>query len=142
MNTIERNGGSSVPPADGRRDTEEPAAPADGSAAGLFHLLWSNLSDVLGTAATATLIRRAARRAARRRPALAGLTIHRNGLGYQYAAPNRWHHAGDGSGADDLRLLLRELRLLLLEMTGPVVVRRLERIPPLRRLGMTLEEQT
>ena len=38
--------------------------PAGTSAAELFDLLWGTLADVLGTAATATLLRRSIRRAA------------------------------------------------------------------------------
>jgi hypothetical protein len=49
--------------------------PRAGSAAHLFVLLWDTLSNILGTAATATLIARAVKRATRFTPALADVLI-------------------------------------------------------------------
>src|SRR5947199_9375486 len=48
--------------------------PLDLSAAGLFEIIWDTLADVLGTAAVAAIVRRAARRAAATQPERAGLT--------------------------------------------------------------------
>ncbi len=54
----------------------------------LFTILWDALADLLGTAATATLLKGAARRAAARSPELAGLVIKRDGLIYRYTCPS------------------------------------------------------
>ena len=84
------------------------------AAADLFTLVWKNLVEVLGTAATATLIRRAATRVAVMTPEAAIEVVE----------------------PDD-----RELALLLRELTGPVVIRRLERIAPLREAGLSFGEE-
>jgi hypothetical protein len=111
------------------------AAGAELSIAALFTLLWDALADVLGTAATATLLRRAARRAAPRCPELGELTIAREKLEYRYTLPSAWAAGAEGTPLA-LRELVAELRPLLVELTGPVVVRRLERIPELRKRGI------
>jgi hypothetical protein len=41
-----------------------------------------------------------------------------------------------------LRELVRDLQLLLVEMTGQVVVRRLARVGPLRELGIVAGEES
>jgi hypothetical protein len=103
--------------------------------AALFTLIWDALADVLGTAATATLLRRAAGRAAPRCAELTELAIVREKLEYRYTLPSAW---ADGAGGTPLALreLVAELWPLLVELTGPVVVRRLERIPELRERGV------
>jgi hypothetical protein len=108
---------------------------AELSGAGLFTLLWESLADVLGTAATATLLRRAARRATPRSPELAELAITRDNLDYRYTVPSAWKEREDGTLLA-LRELVGELRPLLVEMTGQVVVRHLEKIPELRERGI------
>ena len=120
------------------------------SAAALFTLLWEGLADVLGTAATAVLVRRAARRAAPRNPELAELAISRENLEYRFTLPRAWTERADAANAaaaadaHALRELVGELRPLLVELTGPVVVRRLAQIPALRERGIVPsgEEQT
>jgi hypothetical protein len=118
------------------------AAGARLTAADLFKLLWEGLADVLGTAATAVIVRRAARRAASGNPELVDLVIVRETLDYRFTLPQAWTEPA----ADDraLRDLVRELRPLLIELTGPVVVRRLAQIPALRERGIVPagEEQT
>jgi hypothetical protein len=111
------------------------AARGELSGAGLFTLLWESLADVLGTAATATLLRRAAFRAAPRIPELAELDIARVNLDYQYTLPSTWKEREAGTMLP-LRELVGELRPLLVEMTGQVVVRHLEKIPELRERGI------
>ena len=111
------------------------AAGAGLSIAALFTLLWDALADVVGTAATATLLRRAARRAAPRCPELAELAISREKLEYRYTLPPAWAGGAEGTPLA-LRELVAELRPLLVELTGPVVIRRLERIPELRKRGI------
>jgi len=109
---------SSDPPGDGG-----PSDPAAGlSAAALFTILWESLSDVLGTAATATLLKRAARRAATRSPELSGLVIQREGLLYVYTVPPAWKDKSEGT-PPALRELVIELRPILIELTGQVVIR-------------------
>ena len=109
------------------------AAAAEPSAAVLFTVLWEALADVLGTAATATLLRRASRRAVPRCPQLAELAIQRENLGYRYTLPSAWKDAAEDAPIA-LRELVTELRPILIEMTGQVVVRHLEQVPELREL--------
>ena len=111
------------------------AAAGELSIAALFTLIWDALADVLGTATTAALLRRAARRAAPRCSELAELSISREKLEYRYTLPSTWAHDPDVTPLA-LRELVDELRPLLVELTGPVVFRRLERIPELRERGI------
>lgn len=106
------------------------------TASALFDLLWGTLADVLGTAATAVLLRRAAKRATSRDPALHGLVIQRETIGYTYTVPSAWQDYGKSAPEAALGELVHELRPLLLELTGSVVVQRLERVPALRTLGL------
>lgn len=102
----------------------------------MFGLLRDAMVDVMGCATTATLLRRAARRAAASAPELASLVIARDGFEYTYQLPAAW--TAPGAGRPDLAsmcVLLRELLPLLAELTGPVVVRRLATIPELHHCG-------
>ena len=104
------------------------------SIAALFTLLWNALADLLGPAATATLVKRAAKRAAARSPELAGLIIQRHLLVYSFTCPSGW--SGPSTGTPPvLRDLIDELRPLLVEMTGQLVIQRLEQIFELRARG-------
>jgi len=125
---------SKVPgPGNGR--LEGSTAGAELSVSDLFTILWDALADLLGTAATATLLKRAARRAAGRNPELAGLAIQREGLGYSYTCPSGW--SGNSAGTPPaLRDLISELRPLLIEMTGQLVIQHLEQIIELRERGL------
>lgn len=111
------------------------AGVADASAAALFAIVWDALADVLGTATVAAIVRRAAGRAVAESPDLADLVILREDLEYRYTLPTSWSAVTDG-GLVALRVLARELGLLLVELTGTVVVRRLEQIPELRAHGL------
>lgn len=97
----------------------------------LFDRLWSTLADVLGTPAAAVLLRRALKRAVVAAPELGGLAIRREDLGYGYTLPVAWE-ADAPEPMASLRALVIELRPLLVELTGPVVVRRLARIPEIQ----------
>jgi hypothetical protein len=108
---------------------------ADLSSAALFTVLWDALADLLGTAAAAALLRRAARRAAPRNPELAELAIVRERLQYRYTLPSAWND-GPTDKWRALRHLVGELVPLLVELTGPVVVRHLAQIPQLRERGI------
>jgi hypothetical protein len=125
---------SKVPgPGSGRLDGSTSSAGLSVSA--LFTILWDALADLLGTAATATLLKRAARRAVARSPELIELAIRRDGLGYSYTCPSSW--SGNSSGTPPaLRELIAELRPLLIEMTGQIVVQHLEQILELRGRGL------
>ena len=107
------------------------------AAAELFTLVWKGLAEVLGTAATATLVRRAATRAAATTPDLPSVMVNRNTVTYEYEVPAIWRRPDDARALDSLRTLVGELGLLLRELTGPVVIRRLERIEPLREAGLS-----
>src|SRR4051794_7481491 len=115
------------------RTDDEAAAPAPpaGSAAQTFAILWAALHDVIGSAATAALLRRAARQAAHRSPELVGLVVLRDRFEYRYEMPRAWAK----EARESLDALLSELRPLLIELTGPVVLRRLHGIPELQLGG-------
>jgi hypothetical protein len=127
------------------RQGQEPqsaGAPEGTTPAGLFALLWDTLADVLGTAAAATLLRRAARRASAHGPVLNGVVIAREGLTYGYRLPEAWEREDSAKALSALDALVQELRPLLVELTGPVLVRRLDRLAPFRVRGIrfTLQE--
>jgi hypothetical protein len=111
------------------------------SAAKLFDLLWESLADVVGTAATATLLRRAIKRAAAQTSWPEPITVGRNGLDYEYLLPETWKQPGNEEAIGALRVVAAELRVLLVELTGPVVVRRLARLAPFRKLGIDFNEE-
>ncbi len=111
------------------------------SAAKLFDLLWESLADVLGTAATATLLRRAIKRAVSQTSWPEPITVARNGLDYEYRFPETWKQPGNEEAIGTLRVVAAELRLILVELTGPVVVRRLARLDPFRELGIDFSEE-
>lgn len=98
--------------------------------AALFQLLWATLADILGTAAAATLLRRAAKQAMPAHPELAGLVIQREALGYRYQVPRAWEERAGGP-SPVLEGLVAHLRPVLVELTGPVVFQRFDRVPEL-----------
>jgi hypothetical protein len=107
----------------------------------LFTLVWQGLVEILGTAATATLIRRAAARAAATTPDLPSVVVNRNTVTYGYEVPAIWRRPDDARALHSLQTLLEELGLLLRELTGSVVIRRLERIAPLRDAGLSFVKE-
>ena len=111
------------------------------SAAELFDLLWESLADVLGTAAGATLLRRAIKRVGARTAWPEPIVVARNGLDYTYRLPDTWKQPGNEEAGGALRVMAAELRVLLVELTGPVVVRRLERLAPFRKLGIDFSDE-
>jgi hypothetical protein len=119
---------------------ESEAPESVSSAAALFAIIWDALADVLGTAAAAALVRRAAGRAARRDAELADLVIVREDLEYRYSVPPTWSRTGQGAPIA-LRALAAEIGRLLVELTGTVVIRRLEQIPELRSSGLVWQEE-
>lgn len=137
-------GSTRGPPAPGKEGASAKDgvnADGDGSAADLFALLWIGLADILGTAAAATLLRRAAQGALPQAPELATLRITRQNLDYRYTLPSSWAGpVSDPSGA--LKALARELRSLLVDLTGSVVIQRLAQLPELRVLIAEPREET
>lgn len=117
--------------AEDQRNEPEPTT------ADLFALLWAELVDVLGSSATATLLRRAAKHGTKIEPGLDGLVIHRPAFEYEYIVPPNW--TADGNGRGGLAVLCRTLVPLLQELTGPVVVHRLRSIPELAPLVLEPE---
>ena len=111
------------------------------SAAELFDLLWESLADVLGTAATATLLRRALKAAAAKTSWSESVTVGRKGLDYEYLVPETWKQPGNEEAVGALRVVAGELRVLLVELTGAVVVERLGRLAPLRKSGIDFNDE-
>jgi hypothetical protein len=97
------------------------------------------MADILGTGATATLLRRAIRKAAKRRPNLKGLTIRKEALKYAFTVPDSWNEP-QTTAMDALRDVTRELRPMLAELTGRVVLRRLEKLELLREHHIMTEK--
>ena len=103
--------------------------------------MWESLADVLGTAATATLLRRAIKHTASDTSWPEPVVVIRNGLDYEYRLPEAWKQPGNEKAVGALRVVAAELRVLLVELTGPVVVRRLARLAPFRKLGIDFSEE-
>jgi hypothetical protein len=110
------------------RTDDEPSAPKAGSAAQTFAVLWAALHDVMGGAATAALLKLAAHRGALRSPELRAFDVRHEYSEYRYVLPGSWAQ----DAGESLHVLMSELRPLLLELTGPVILRRLHGIPELR----------
>jgi hypothetical protein len=119
-------------------DASQPGA---GSAAHLFVLLWDTLSNILGTAATATLIARAVKRALPSTPVLRELSITTKKFTYEYKLPDSWRAPDNTDATAGFDRLLDELVPLLTTLTGHVVVRQLARLEPLAAKRMLVEQE-
>ncbi len=109
--------------------------------AALFAIVWEAIAEVLGTAATAAIVRRAAGRAATDSPELVDIVIRREKLEYRYTLPHAWSHAARPATPGErapvaFRALVAEIGRLLVELTGAVFIGRLEQIPELRGRGL------
>src|SRR5690242_189804 len=118
---------------------EESGGAVSPSAAALFALVWNAMAGTLGTAAAAVIVRRAAGRAAATYPELGELLVLRENFEYRYQLPAAWSATGETaaerhSGAR--RALFSEIGRLLVELTGTVVIDRLDEIPDLRGSGI------
>jgi hypothetical protein len=111
------------------------ATPTPATAADLFGLLWRSLSDLLGSALTATLLRRSKNAVARRLPSAGEVAIDREGLEYRYTLPPSWSQA-TGDGSEAMRALVDELRPLLMELTGAMILEQLDRVAGFRENGI------
>ena len=130
---------SSATPTDAAGPPGRSRGTATPAPAGVFAALWDALADVLGTAATATLLRRALMGAATE-PGLEGVFIARDDLTYVYRLPTAWSDAKSETGRDALRVLAGQLSPLLAELTGAVVLNRLRRLAAHERWGITFPE--
>ena len=111
------------------------------SAAELFDLLWESLADILGTAAAATLVRRALKQVASQTSWSEPVIVTRNGLEYEYRLPETWKQPGNEEAVGALRVVAAELRVLLVELTGAVVVARLGRLAAFRKSGINFSDE-
>ena len=111
------------------------------AAAELFQRLWDELSDLVGTAATAAVLRRALKRASAKQPALAAVVLRREGLEYAWGLPSAWHDPARRDAVEHLRRLVRdELHPIFRELTGLVIARRLAQVPELVEAGLAGDE--
>jgi hypothetical protein len=106
----------------------------------VFDRLRESLVDVIGTAAAATFLRRAVRKAAATSPELNMIAITKEHLDYQYVVPAQWSESRDGLPA--LVNLSSALEGLLLDLTGSVMIRRLRANPVLRDAGLFRGEES
>jgi len=97
------------------------------------------MADILGTGATATLLRRAIQKAAESRPELKELHIRKEMLEYAFTVPDSWNEP-QSAAMDALRDVARELRPVLAELTGRVVLRQLGKLELLRQHHIMTEE--
>ena len=97
------------------------------------------MADILGTGATATLLRRAIRKVAERRPDLKDLTVRKEAFNYDFTVPNSWNEP-QTKAMDALRDVTQALRPMLAELTGRVVLRQLEKLELLREHRIMTEE--
>ena len=109
--------------------------------AALFAIVWEAVAETLGTAGTAAIVRRAAARAATQSRELVDLVIRREKLEYRYTLPDAWSGRAEAATPRErapiaLRALIAEIGRVLVELTGSIVVGRLEQIPELRERGL------
>ena len=104
------------------------------SGASIFTILWEAVADVLGTATTAALFRRALKRAMPLHPELGQLVIVRENLRFWYEVAPSWQER-HVLAPPALRELVAQLRPMLVEMTGQVVVQQVLQMPALKGRG-------
>jgi len=97
------------------------------------------MADILGTGATATVLRRAVQKTAERRPDLKDLAIRKEALEYAFTVPDSWNEP-QTTAMDALGDVVRELRPVLAELTGRVVLRQLEKLELLSKHQIMTEE--
>lgn len=112
--------------------TNDDPAKTRPTAAVTFRALWDGLSDMMGSSATATLLRRAAKHAAQRHPDLHQLVITRPTFEYEYIVPDAWETLP--CSTEGFRSLVGALKPLLVELTGGIAINRLRTIPGIEDL--------
>ena len=121
--------------------SREPPPGQTGAAAELFQRLWDEVTDLVGTAATAALLRRALKRASVKHAELAGVVLRREGLTYAWVLPAAWHDPARRDAVELLKQLVRDdLHPLFRELTGLVIQRRLAQSSELVEAGLAGEE--
>jgi hypothetical protein len=112
---------------------------ADCPPSDIFVAVWTALTDMLGSSATAALVQRGVARAARTHAAASQIVITRAEFEYTYEIPEAWSRpAADADAA--MRSVVRELCAVLVPLTGTVVVRRLRAVPLLARCQVIPDE--
>ncbi len=98
--------------------------------------------SLVGTPATAALVRRGVKRATARSGDSAWPVVRCEGLEYSFTTPDDWKDPARRDAVDRLRALVREdLDPLFRDLTGPVIARRLSRVPALVGAGLAAEEE-
>ena len=123
-------------------DASHPEQDAEGpTASAFFALLWRALADLVGTPATATLLRRSLKHATPQHPRLAHVLIARAEFDYVFTLPPEWDKPS-AAALEDLRALYAALCTLSQQLTGSVILRRLAALPELARLRPPSRENT
>lgn len=104
----------------------------------LFEDLVDEMTRLLGGAATAVIVRRAAKRASAQHPEIASLVVRKDGVHYVFDVPDAWR-TGDVAHREGFRAFVVELRAIASDLTGAVLVRTLDRIPGLAAVLSTSE---
>ena len=99
------------------------------------------LAVAKAAAATATLVRRALKQVASQTSGSEPVIVTRNGLEYEYRVPETWKQPGNEEAIGALRAVAAELRVLLVELTGTVVVARLGRLAAFRKSGIDFVDE-
>jgi hypothetical protein len=94
----------------------------------------------LGSAGTATLIQRSRKIALPKSAGLEGLSVVRSGFEYSYKVPESWRE-DSAEALQPLRFLAMELGPLLKQLTGTVVIRRLDKIDILQKCEIFFEQE-
>lgn len=119
---------------------DEQPQPPSCTAEQLFECVWNGMSDVLGTAATATLMRRSVKRAAVGGRPAGDVHIERQGFEYSYDLPDTWAQ-DNPEYVEAVREILHELAPLLRELTGAIMIRHLNSLPCLQGSGILMEHE-
>ena len=98
------------------------------------------MADIIGPTATAALLQRSLKQAAAAAPELREVVIARDQFVYSYRLPASWSHTAADTTAS-LKHMVRSLWPLLSDLTGSVIVRRLQQDPLLGRCGVIPEDQ-
>lgn len=90
--------------------------------------LWTAVAEVIGSAATAVLIRRAIKRAARQYPSLDDLTVELQEFLYQLRIPEHWDAPPDAETAEAIRALIAAFTEIARQLSGEILIRHISRL--------------